>query len=206
LLNDREKMVLHFCCTITIAKLTGISHRDVIVEKMIEDIRKNRCRSLSDGEIASLLEDINEEMFAGSNMFRYLIGEKQDESKHLTDEEIWSRTGEWPNKKMNQSHHSFDDCSCGIPDFPSTLKEQAKMALEMREQGIKDGTRTEGCPVWDKLSKNLWVRILNGELDEMEADKESQRVMAHCETCRHPMCVKALFGDVEPKVVGEESR
>jgi len=91
-------------------------------------------------------------------------------------------------------------------DFPSTFKEQAKMALEMREQGIKDGTRTEGCPVWDKLSKNLWIRILNGELDEMEADKESQRVMAHCETCRHPMCVKALFGDVEPKVVGEENQ
>ena len=56
------------------------------------------------------------------------------------------------------------------------------------------------------MSKNLWIRILNGELDEMEADKESQRVMAHCETCRHPMCVKALFGDVEPKVVGEENR
>ena len=108
--------------------------------------------------------------------------------------------------KKNQSHYSFDNCSCGIPDFPSTLKEQAKMALEMREQGIKDGTRTEGCPVWDKLSKNLWVRILNGELDEAEADKESQRVMSHCETCRHPMCVKALFGDVEPKVVGEENR
>jgi len=100
LLNDREKMVLHFCCTITIAKVTGIPHRDVIVEKIIEDIRKNRCRSLSDGEIASLLEDINEEMFAGSNMFRYLIDEEQDESKHLTDEEIWSRTGEWPNRKM----------------------------------------------------------------------------------------------------------
>ena len=91
-------------------------------------------------------------------------------------------------------------------DLPSTFEEQAKMALEMREQGIKDGTRTEGCPVWDKMSKNLWVRILNGDLDEMEADKESQRVMAHCETCRHPMCVKALFGDVEPKVVGEENR
>ena len=91
-------------------------------------------------------------------------------------------------------------------NYPLTLKEKAKIALEMREQGIKDGTRTEGCPVWDKLSKNLWVRILNGELDEMEADKESQRVMAHCETCRHPMCVKALFGDVEPKVVGEENR
>jgi len=100
LLNDRERMILHFCCTTTIAKITGIPHRNVIVENMIEDIRKNRCRSLSDGEIVSLLEDINEEMLAGRNMFSYLIDEEQDESKHLTDEEIWSRTGEWPNKKM----------------------------------------------------------------------------------------------------------
>ena len=100
MLNDRERMILHFCCTTTIAKITGIPHRNVIVEKMIEDIRKNRCRSLSDGEIASLLEDINEEMLAGRNMFSYLLDEEQDESKHLTDEEIWSRTGEWPKKKM----------------------------------------------------------------------------------------------------------
>ena len=104
MLNDREKMVLHFCCTITIAKVTGIPHRDVIVEKIIEDIRKNRCRSMSNGEISSLLEDINEEMFAGSNMFRHLIDENQhvmDKSKHLTDEEIWAMTGERPNRKMN---------------------------------------------------------------------------------------------------------
>ena len=101
MLNDRERMVLHFCCTTTIAKITGIPHRNVIVENMIEDIRKNRCRSLSDGEIVSLLEDINEEMLAGRNMFSYLIDEEQDESKHLTDEEIWAMTGERPNRKMN---------------------------------------------------------------------------------------------------------
>ena len=95
MLNDRERIVLHFCCTVTIAKLTGIPHREVIMEKMIEDIRKNRCRSLSDGEIASLLDEINEEMLGGKNMFNYLI----DEEKHLTDDEIWSMTGEWPKKK-----------------------------------------------------------------------------------------------------------
>ena len=104
MLTDREKMVLHFCCTITIAKMTGVPHHDVIVEKIIEDIRKNRCRSLSDGEIASLLEDINEEMFAGGNMFRHLIDESQHTSiclTDLTDEEIWAMTGERPNRKMN---------------------------------------------------------------------------------------------------------
>ena len=96
MLNDRERMILHFVCTVTIGKLTGIPHREVIMEKMIEDIRKNRCRSLSDGEIASLLDEINEEMVGGKNMFNYLIAEE----KHLTDEEIWSMTGEWPKKKM----------------------------------------------------------------------------------------------------------
>ena len=88
-------------------------------------------------------------------------------------------------------------------NFSSTLKEKALLALAIREYGIKDGTRTEGCPVWDELSKNIWIRILNGEIDDMEAGKESARVMEHCKTCRHPMCIKALFGDVEPKVVGE---
>ena len=88
-------------------------------------------------------------------------------------------------------------------NFSLTIKEQAKIALAIREQGIKDGTRTEGCPIWDELSKNLWIRILNGEIDDMEAGKESARVMEHCKTCRHTMCIKALFGDVEPKVVSE---
>ena len=83
------------------------------------------------------------------------------------------------------------------------LKEQARLCLVIREQGIKAGTRAEGCPVWDDLSKNLWIRIVNDEIGKEEADKESQKVMAHCKTCRHPMCIKALFGDVKPKVVGE---
>ena len=96
MLNDRERMILHFCCTTTIAKLTGIPHRDPVVEKMIKDIRKERCRGLSEKEIISLLDEINEEMLGGKNMFNYLIAEE----KHLTDEEIWSMTGEWPKKKM----------------------------------------------------------------------------------------------------------
>ena len=95
MLSDRERMILHFCCTTTIAKLTGIQHRDAVVEKMIKDIRKERCRGLSEKEIISLLDEINEEMLGGKNMFNYLI----DEEKHLTDDEIWSMTGEWPKKK-----------------------------------------------------------------------------------------------------------
>ena len=104
MLSDREKMVLHFCCTITIAKLTGIPHRDVVVEGLVEDIRKNRCRSLTDGQIADLLEEINQEMIGGKNMFANLIDERHPD---LTDEEIWSRTGEWPKKKRTDWRKQF---------------------------------------------------------------------------------------------------
>ncbi len=94
LLSDRERMVLHFCCTTTIAKITGIPHRDMVVENMIRDVRKERCRGLSEEEIISLLDEINEEMLAGRLMFQHIV----DESKHLMDEEIWSMTGERPSK------------------------------------------------------------------------------------------------------------
>ena len=88
-------------------------------------------------------------------------------------------------------------------NYPLTLKEKAKIALEIREQGIKDGTRIEGCPVWDELSKNLWIRIINDELSEVQIAIESHRVMEHCQTCRHPMCIKATFGDRKPTIEGE---
>ena len=88
-------------------------------------------------------------------------------------------------------------------NYPLTIKEGAKSALEIREQGIKDGTRIEGCPVWDELSKNLWIKIINDNLSEVQIAIESHRVMEHCQTCRHPMCIKATFSDREPIVVGE---
>ena len=56
MLSDREKMVLHLCCSITIAKMTGLANRDELIEKLIKDIRENRCRSLSEEDVASLLE------------------------------------------------------------------------------------------------------------------------------------------------------
>ena len=41
MLSDREKLILHFCCTVTIARLTGVNKPDKLIEKMIEDIRRN---------------------------------------------------------------------------------------------------------------------------------------------------------------------
>ena len=75
MLTDREKMVLHFCCSMTIAKITGLPNHKEVVEKMVQDIRKNRCRSLSEENVVDLLNEVNEEMTGGRNMFKYLIDE-----------------------------------------------------------------------------------------------------------------------------------
>ena len=73
MLTDREKMVLHFCCSLTIAKITGMPNYKDLLETMVEDIRKNRCRSLNDDDIAVLLEEVNEEMICGRIMFQHLM-------------------------------------------------------------------------------------------------------------------------------------
>ena len=90
LLSDREKLVLHACCTLTIAKLTGVKNRNQIMSSMIEDIRRNRCRSIAPEDVEDLLEEINEEMTAGRILFQ-----------HLTEDIAWSMTGERPNRNTN---------------------------------------------------------------------------------------------------------
>ena len=89
-LTDREKMILHFVCMVTIAKVTGMPNYKDTLETMVKDIRKNRCRSLAPEDIADLLEEVNEEMLAGRIMF-----------EQLTTDEMWSMTGERPNKNTN---------------------------------------------------------------------------------------------------------
>ena len=90
MLSDREKLVLHFCCSMTIAKMTGVADHKAIIENVIQDVRKNRCRSLSEEDVVNLLDEVNEEMVGGRVMFQ-----------HLTDDTVWSMTGERPNKNTN---------------------------------------------------------------------------------------------------------
>ena len=74
----------------TIAKMSGVEHRDRLIGKMIGDVRRERCRSLAPEDIEDLLREINEEMVSGKFMFQY-----------LTDDVRWSMTGERPNKNTN---------------------------------------------------------------------------------------------------------
>ena len=89
-LTDREKFILHFVSMITISKLSGIAHPNHLIAKMIEDVRRSRCRSISPEDMKDLLEEINEEMVSGKLMFH-----------HLMEDTVWSMTGERPNKNTN---------------------------------------------------------------------------------------------------------
>ena len=90
MLSDREKLILHFCCMMTTAKLSGMEHRDCLMEKMINDVIRNRCRSLAPEDVEAILEELNEEMISGKVMFQ-----------HLMEDTKWSMTGERPNKNTN---------------------------------------------------------------------------------------------------------
>ena len=73
MLTDREKLILHFCCMITIAKMTNMHNYKQMLETMIEDIRKNRCRSLGNDDIVNLLEAIKGEMIVGTILMKDLM-------------------------------------------------------------------------------------------------------------------------------------
>ena len=90
MLSDREKLILHFCCMVTTAKLSGMDYRDGLMEKMINDVIRNRCRSLATEDVEAILEEVNEEMISGKVMFQ-----------HLMEDTKWSMTGERPNKNTN---------------------------------------------------------------------------------------------------------
>ena len=90
MLSDREKLILHFCCMVTIARLSGTKISNHLMSKMIEDVRRSRCRSLAPEDVEDILEEVNEEMVSGKLMFQ-----------HLMEDTVWSMTGERPNKNTN---------------------------------------------------------------------------------------------------------
>jgi hypothetical protein len=91
-LTDREKLILHFCCMQTLAKVNGTYDSPGLMENMVEEVWKYRCHSLSHDDVANLLEQVNDEMIAGQIMMKDLIEQHE-----------WSTTGERPNRNTDWS-------------------------------------------------------------------------------------------------------
>lgn len=86
---------------VTIARLTGLGKDDKLMNHMIDEIRKNRCRKIEPKDMNDILKEINEEMVSGRIMF-----------KHLMEDTIWSATGERPmdqGKKLSQKGNDWSD-------------------------------------------------------------------------------------------------
>ena len=77
LLTDREKWLVHFCNIFTMSSMAEMPDRHHMVLHMMEMIRRERCRSLTDENIDKLLEEINEEMLGGKNMLKYFMGNNE---------------------------------------------------------------------------------------------------------------------------------
>jgi len=109
MLRDRENLILHFVSMITISRYdglhscpncgyqrdlihpgTGRENHDAIINGMIEDVRRSRCRSIAPEDVADIIDEVNEEFFAGEMMF-----------KEMFEEVTWNMTGERPNKNTN---------------------------------------------------------------------------------------------------------
>ena len=60
MLSDKEKFILHFISMMTIARMTDVHKSDQIIGKMIEDVRRERCRSIAPEDVEHILEEINE--------------------------------------------------------------------------------------------------------------------------------------------------
>ena len=90
MLSDREKLILHFVSMMTIAKMTNAHNHKQVLEPMIEDVRKNRCRSIAPEDVMDIVEEINEELLLGKALFEHKVADLK-----------WSRTGERPNKNTN---------------------------------------------------------------------------------------------------------
>ena len=73
---------------ITIARLTGVRKPDKLIEKMIEEVRRNRCRSIAPEDMEDLIAEIDEEMVSGKVLF-----------KELMNETVWSMTGQRPDER-----------------------------------------------------------------------------------------------------------
>nr|AIF14538.1 hypothetical protein [uncultured marine thaumarchaeote KM3_67_E02] len=123
MLSDREKLILHFVSVITIAKMTNMPNYEQMLETMIGEVRKNRCRSLNDDDIAVLLKEVNEEMICGKIMFQHLV-EDQISSTYCP---VFDGTG-----RMVQKSGDTEPCiTCGKSKKDHNFKEMSDCEWSM---------------------------------------------------------------------------
>jgi hypothetical protein len=68
-LNDREKFVMHLITVMTLSSLGD----PIDISLVQKEIRKNRCRKLTDKDVSEIWEDMKEEILNGKAVYEEMI-------------------------------------------------------------------------------------------------------------------------------------
>ena len=69
-LNDREKFIMHLITVMTLSSLGD----PIDISLVQKEIRKNRCRKLTDKDVAQIWEDMKEEILNGRAIYEEMVG------------------------------------------------------------------------------------------------------------------------------------
>ena len=68
-LNDREKFIMHMTTVMTLSTMGD----PIDIRLLQKEMRKNRCRKLTDEEVNELWEDMKEELLNGRAVYEEMI-------------------------------------------------------------------------------------------------------------------------------------
>jgi len=84
-LNDREKFIMHMTTVMTLSTMGD----PIDIRLLQKEMRKNRCRKLTDEEVNELWEDMKEEVLNGRAVYEEMVanfGMDHDMFKRLSKE------------------------------------------------------------------------------------------------------------------------
>jgi len=76
-LNDREKFIMHMVTTMTLSAMGD--HIDI--KQVQAEIRKGRCRRLTDKDVFIIWEDLREEVLNGKAVYEEMISKLGKDNK-----------------------------------------------------------------------------------------------------------------------------
>ena len=68
-LNDREKFIMHLITVMTLSSMGD----PIDISLVQKEIRENRCRKLTDKDVAQIWEDMKEEILNGKAVYEEMI-------------------------------------------------------------------------------------------------------------------------------------
>ena len=68
--------------------MTGLPKYQEFITNMVEDVRKNRCRSLSKDDVITLMDEVSDEMVGGRHMFKFLVDETIEHTGNQFGEDL----------------------------------------------------------------------------------------------------------------------